>query len=171
MAFVASKQAKEVDADHGPTRQVWTTTVDRYDIASHKKGSSQQLGELARGRWGVENKLHWSLDVRFSQDASRIRQGWCPELQTPVQDRLQLAATGDRPESGHRDQTPAGGWDHDYLLSFFSGDTQLPCHFRSLKALLFDIETCFHIINAHGLALLDGDSASESSDIVLCGRQ
>jgi len=33
-----------------------------------------------RGHWRVENSLHWTLDVTFSEDASRIRKGAAPEI-------------------------------------------------------------------------------------------
>src|SRR5262245_7502791 len=33
------------------------------------------LGEAIRGHWGVENRLHWVLDVQFREDASTVRVG------------------------------------------------------------------------------------------------
>jgi predicted transposase YbfD/YdcC len=38
------------------------------------------LAKHVRGHWSVENSLHWSLDVTFSEDQSRIRQGNAPEI-------------------------------------------------------------------------------------------
>lgn len=35
----------------------------------------RQLAKHVRGHWHVENSLHWSLDVTFGEDASRIRKG------------------------------------------------------------------------------------------------
>ena len=31
---------------------------------------------LARGHWGIENQLHWHLDVTFKEDACRSRKGF-----------------------------------------------------------------------------------------------
>ncbi len=38
-----------------------------------------QIGRAIRAHWGIENQLHWVLDVTFGEDASRIRSGYGPE--------------------------------------------------------------------------------------------
>lgn len=38
-----------------------------------------QIGRAIRTHWGIENQLHWVLDVTFGEDASRIRTGNSPE--------------------------------------------------------------------------------------------
>ena len=38
------------------------------------------LAKHVRGHWSVENSLHWTLDVTFSEDQSRIRKGHGPEI-------------------------------------------------------------------------------------------
>lgn len=42
--------------------------------------SVQRLAKHLRGHWGIENSLHWSLDVTFGEDKSRIRLGNAPEI-------------------------------------------------------------------------------------------
>ena len=37
------------------------------------------FSRAARAHWGVENSLHWVLDVTFREDDSRIRKGYAPE--------------------------------------------------------------------------------------------
>jgi hypothetical protein len=34
---------------------------------------AQQCGEALRGHWGIENHLHWHLDVTFHEDANRVQ--------------------------------------------------------------------------------------------------
>ena len=40
----------------------------------------KRLARLIRGHWGIENSLHWVLDVTFAEDQSRIRKGHGPEI-------------------------------------------------------------------------------------------
>ena len=37
-----------------------------------------------RGHWGIENRLHWRLDVVFGEDVSRIRKGHAPTIMTSL---------------------------------------------------------------------------------------
>ena len=48
------------------------TIERRYYLSSLPLGA-EQFGKAVRGHWGVENKLHWSLDVTFGEDRSRAR--------------------------------------------------------------------------------------------------
>lgn len=49
----------------------WTEDV-RYYISSLKLGV-KRFAECVRGHWGIENTLHWCLDVTFREDESRVR--------------------------------------------------------------------------------------------------
>src|SRR5580692_1718543 len=42
-----------------------------YFIGS-RKTSAKVYGNALRGHWGIENTLHWSLDVTFAEDANRV---------------------------------------------------------------------------------------------------
>lgn len=45
----------------------------RYYISSEKKKTAAYYNELVRGHWGIENQLHWHLDVTFKEDNCRAR--------------------------------------------------------------------------------------------------
>lgn len=55
-----------------------TTSQRRYFISSLHVGAAQMM-KFIRQHWEIENKLHWSLDVTFREDESRVRVGHAPE--------------------------------------------------------------------------------------------
>lgn len=59
------------------TRQVpgkgEATTTRRYYICSRVPDDGRQIAHLIRDHWSIENGQHWSLDVAFNEDQSRVR--------------------------------------------------------------------------------------------------
>ncbi len=51
----------------------------RYYISS-LPANAEKMAEAARAHWGIENSLHWVLDVTFNEDGSRIRNENAPEI-------------------------------------------------------------------------------------------
>ncbi len=47
----------------------------RYYISSAIL-DAERAGEAVRGHWGIENRLHWVLDVTFDNDQYRLRKGF-----------------------------------------------------------------------------------------------
>ena len=64
--------------DSGRTRG-FTESVERRYYLSSLKNDAEQFVKAVRGHWGVENSLHWALDVVFGEDDSRARTGYAAE--------------------------------------------------------------------------------------------
>jgi len=56
-----------------------SSTDRRYYISDLSGVSAQTMLEYVRGHWGIENRLHWSLDVTFREDTLRNRVGHSAE--------------------------------------------------------------------------------------------
>jgi predicted transposase YbfD/YdcC len=54
-------------------------SVERRYYLSSLKNDAAQFAKAVRGHWGVENSLHWVLDVVFGEDDSRARSGFAAE--------------------------------------------------------------------------------------------
>ncbi|WP_304408237.1 ISAs1 family transposase [Bacteroides acidifaciens] len=52
------------------------TTSVRHYISDEDFPKAAYYAMLARGHWGIENQLHWHLDVTFKEDACRSRKGF-----------------------------------------------------------------------------------------------
>lgn len=61
-------------------RQLWNkTTRETMFYLSSLPCDAQRIGQAIRVHWGIENQLHWVLDVTFGEDASRIRTAHAPQ--------------------------------------------------------------------------------------------
>jgi len=98
------------------------TAERRYYIASNPAATAAQAAESIRGHWGIENQLHWSLDMSFNEDASRIRKGHGAQnvsrLRRIALNLLQRETTR---KVGIKTKRLIAGWDHDYLLGLLTG--------------------------------------------------
>lgn len=63
------------------TRQIngKTSTERAFYIGSKGIADAQTFANAARSHWGVENSLHWVLDVTFREDDCRVRKGHAPQ--------------------------------------------------------------------------------------------
>lgn len=92
------------------------TVERRYYLSSLPLGV-EMFGRAVRGHWGVENKLHWVLDVCFREDQSRARAGYAAEnLATLRRLALNLLRREKTKKRGIKGKQLNAGWDHAYLL-------------------------------------------------------
>jgi len=85
-----------------------------------------RLARLIRGHWGIENSLHWSLDVTFNEDQSRIRQGHGAENAALLR-RLSLSILKQdiRYSDSLRCKRLRAGWETsalEHFLTIFTGN-------------------------------------------------
>jgi len=92
-------------------------TLDcRYYISS-LPADAKQFAASVRAHWGVENGLHWCLDVGFREDDCRVRQGNASENFAVVRHiALNLLKKERSFKGGLRAKRLKAGWDQDYLI-------------------------------------------------------
>lgn len=93
-----------------------TERETRYYIASLPPDAAH-LNQLVRQHWGIENKLHWVLDVAFGEDLSRKRAGHAAE-NFSVLNRiaLNLLKQDKSCKAGIHGKRLQAAWHHPYLL-------------------------------------------------------
>jgi predicted transposase YbfD/YdcC len=93
-----------------------TTTERRYYLASLPL-EVETFARAVRSHWGVENKVHWIMDVCFGEDQSRARAGYAAEnLATLRRLALNLLKQEKTKKRGIRGKQLNASWDHAYLL-------------------------------------------------------
>jgi predicted transposase YbfD/YdcC len=93
----------------------------RYYILS-KKLNARSFGAAVRGHWGIENSLHWQLDMSFGEDRSRIRKMHAGANFAIVR-RLALSLLKNEKSHkvGVRTKRLTAGWNDDYLEQVLFG--------------------------------------------------
>ncbi len=91
------------------------TQATRYFISSKESDAKESLGNV-RAHWKIENSLHWSLDVSFGEDLSRVRRGHAAENLSLVRKiALNLVKHEKTTKVGIKSKRKLAGWDDGYL--------------------------------------------------------
>ncbi|GAB4161024.1 MAG: hypothetical protein Tsb009_38350 [Planctomycetaceae bacterium] len=93
----------------------------RYYILS-KYVSAKKFAAAVRGHWGIENSLHWQLDVTFREDQSRVRKGHADaNFSILRRTALSLLKNESTAKVGVKNKRLTVGWDESYLQKVLFG--------------------------------------------------
>lgn len=82
--------------------------------------SPERLLQVVRTHWGIENQLHWVLDVVFGEDGARTRKGNGP-LNLAILRKLALnLLQADKSKASIRRKIKRAGWDDAFLVELLS---------------------------------------------------
>ena len=93
----------------------------RYYITSRYL-SGKKFSGAVRGHWGIENSLHWQLDVTFGEDQSRIRKGHADaNFSLLRRTSLSLLKNNKSKKIGVKNKRLSAAWNDDYRLKTLCG--------------------------------------------------
>jgi predicted transposase YbfD/YdcC len=102
------------------------TSIERRYYISSLSADAALVGGRIRGHWGIENGLHWVLDMAFDEDRCRIRRGNGPDnfalLRKIAVNLLKAERTCKRGVEGKRKHA---AWNNDYLLRVLEAGAKL----------------------------------------------
>lgn len=97
-----------------------TERETRYYISS-LSGEAEEFAHAVRSHWGIENCVHWVLDIAFREDDSRVRKGHGAEnLAILRRLALNLLRHETTATCGIKNKRLKAAWDQDYLLKVLS---------------------------------------------------
>jgi len=106
-------------------REVGTkiTTENAYYLLSTPL-SAERFNHAARGHWGIENSLHWVLDVTMNEDQSRNRKDHGPENIALLRRLALNLARIENSKGSMKGKLKRAGWDDAFLAKLLTGSVK-----------------------------------------------
>ena len=93
-----------------------TASVERRYYISSLPAKAALLGKTVRAHWGIENRLHWVLDVAFREDDCRVRvEEAAQNFAILRRIALNLLKNEKTTKLGVASKRLKAGWNSDYL--------------------------------------------------------
>jgi predicted transposase YbfD/YdcC len=92
----------------------------RYYLSSAAL-DARTFARAVRANWGIENRLHWVLDVVFRDDLARLRTGHGPENMAVVKHMAMNLLRHAEPTTSLKNRRKLAGWNLDYLDAVIRG--------------------------------------------------
>jgi predicted transposase YbfD/YdcC len=100
------------------------TVVERRFFISSLENNVQLFARAVRQHWGIENSVHWVLDIGFREDESRIRTGHAPENMAVLRHIALNLLRGDDTPLGIKNKRLKAARNIDYLAHVLRGEME-----------------------------------------------
>lgn len=120
LSFVA-----EVTRERMLVRGGRTTTETAWFIGSGQVGSAERVARAIRNHWGIENELHWTLDMAFNEDRARHRaRNTAANIATLRHFALSIIKRDPNRKLGVANARKIAGFKRDYLVKLIGLATE-----------------------------------------------
>lgn len=110
--LVMVREERELEGKHSRETRYYITSIEN---------DAKLLLRVVRRHWGIENGLHWVLDIDFREDESRVRKDNAPENFAVLRHiAVNLLKQETSLKVGIKAKRMTAAWDRDYLLKVLS---------------------------------------------------
>jgi predicted transposase YbfD/YdcC len=128
------------DIDWLPQREEWTdlntiicvrstrsiknhTSMELRFYIANERGCAEKFGLEIRSHWGIENNVHWQLDVSYGEDRSKVRKDNGPEnLSVLKRCTMNLLKADTKTKAGIKNKRAKAGWSREYMMELLNGN-------------------------------------------------
>jgi predicted transposase YbfD/YdcC len=103
------------------TQRNGKTSRERRYYLSSARLDAKTFAKAVRAHWGIENRLHWILDVVFHDDLARLRTGYGPENMAVVKHFAINILRDAKPTTSLKNRRKLAGWNLEYLHKLIRG--------------------------------------------------
>jgi predicted transposase YbfD/YdcC len=100
------------------------TSIERRFFISSLENNVQLFAKAVRQHWGIENNVHWVLDIGFREDESRIRTGHAPENMAVLRHISLNVLRSDNARLGIKNKRLKAARSTDYLAKLLHGKSE-----------------------------------------------
>ncbi len=106
-SIVSIESSRECKGQVQKERRLYISSID---------SNAERLLLATRSHWGIENQVHWVLDMSFNEDQIRIRKGNAPQNMAVVRHiSLNMIQSHKKPRQSIKRLRKMAGWDNDTL--------------------------------------------------------
>jgi predicted transposase YbfD/YdcC len=96
-------------------------TCERRYFINSLAPDAKRFAKAVREHWGIENRLHWRLDVLFHEDANRIRRGNAPTIMTTIRHLCLGLCDADSSRGSLAKKRRKASWNDNYRANLVFG--------------------------------------------------
>jgi len=94
-----------------------------YHLSNHD-ADAEEFGRIIRLHWGIENSLHWVLDVTFKEDANREKTGHGPNNMGLLRRLIVSLLKQEESKGSLKSKRMRAGWNNDFLVKILGNSSE-----------------------------------------------